>query len=72
VQENYQNTELVFLDIANIHVMRERCVFFVNCSQSQVTYWSVDEGFLYEKTTLWVVVAAVFRFVNGPCHFRDT
>ncbi|XP_074621963.1 phosphatidylinositol-3,5-bisphosphate 3-phosphatase MTMR2-like isoform X2 [Acropora palmata] len=23
VQENYQNTELVFLDIANIHVMRE-------------------------------------------------
>ena len=24
MQENYQNTELVFLDIANIHVMRER------------------------------------------------
>lgn len=27
MQENYQNTELVFLDIANIHVMRERCMF---------------------------------------------
>ena len=26
MQENYQNTELVFLDIANIHVMRERYV----------------------------------------------
>ena len=24
MEENYQNTELVFLDIANIHVMRER------------------------------------------------
>ena len=36
VQENYQNTELVFLDIANIHVMRERFVAFVNCSQWQV------------------------------------
>lgn len=26
--EHYQNTELVFLDIANIHVMRERFVCF--------------------------------------------
>ena len=24
--ENYQNTELIFLDIANIHVMRDRFV----------------------------------------------
>jgi hypothetical protein len=23
-EENYQNTEVIFLDIANIHVMRER------------------------------------------------
>ena len=36
MQENYQNTELVFLDIANIHVMRERCVVLVNCSLWQV------------------------------------
>lgn len=27
--EHYQNTELVFLDIANIHVMRDRFVFLV-------------------------------------------
>lgn len=29
--EHYQNTELVFLDIANIHVMRDRFVFLVEC-----------------------------------------
>ena len=27
--EHYQNTELVFLDIANIHVMRDRFVILV-------------------------------------------
>ena len=40
-EDMYQNAELIFLDIHNIHVMRERQVLLTNTPTSGTIYYTV-------------------------------